>query len=68
MLSHSDVPDVTLNYERFGQITNDIDDARVFGGIHFRFDQEAGARQGSQVASYILSHHLRPVDDSDEDD
>ena len=68
MLSHSGVPDVTLNYERFGQITNGIGDARVFGGIHFRFDQEAGARQGSQVASYILSHYLRPVDDSNEDD
>jgi hypothetical protein len=32
------VPGVTLNYTRFSQITDDISDARIYGGIHFRFD------------------------------
>ena len=45
-LSHPGIPEVTLHYTKFSQITDDIDDARVFGGIHFRFDQEAGAHQG----------------------
>ena len=31
---------------RFNEITDDISDARVYGGIHFRFDQEAGAELG----------------------
>jgi PAP2 superfamily len=60
--------DVTLHYTTFSQMTDDINDARVYGGIHYRFDQEAGARQGWQVASYILRNHLRPVDHSGEDD
>ena len=58
-LSHPGIPDVTLHYTKFSQITNDVDDARVYGGIHFRFDQEAGARQGRQVGSYIYKNLLR---------
>ena len=30
----------------------------IYGGIHFRFDQEAGAHQGRQVGKYILRHYL----------
>ena len=45
------------------EITDDIDDARIYGGIHFRFDQEAGARQGRAVGSYILRNYLRSEDE-----
>jgi hypothetical protein len=65
-LSHPGVPDVRLSYESFADLTDDIDDARVFGGIHFRFDQEAGAIQGRQVGAYVAGHNLRPVRGFDE--
>jgi len=58
-LSTPALPNVALQYTRLEQITDDIDDARVYGGIHFRFDQEAGACQGTQVGKYIAAHHLR---------
>ena len=45
---------LVLNYTSWRQITDDIDDARVYGGIHFRFDQEVGAHQGRKVGKYIL--------------
>jgi hypothetical protein len=64
------VPGVVLNYTAWEQITDDVDDARIYGGIHYRFDQEAGARQGRHVGRYILRNHLRPVhqhDDIDDD-
>jgi hypothetical protein len=50
---------VTLNYTRFRQITDDIADARLFAGIHFRFDQEAAEVLGREVAHYIHTHYLR---------
>lgn len=52
-------PGVVLNYTNWKQICDDIDDARVYGGIHFRFEQEAGARQGRVVGQYILREYLR---------
>jgi hypothetical protein len=59
---------LVLNYTAWGQITDDIDDARVYGGIHFRFDQDAGAHQGRQVGQYILRHYLRSEHDHDDDE
>jgi len=68
-LTHPGIPEVTLHYTKFSQITDDIDDARVFGGIHFRFDQEAGAHQGRKVGSYVYKNNLRRgSDDEDCDD
>jgi hypothetical protein len=60
-LTHPAVPGVTLNYHSFRELTDDIDDARVYGGIHFRFDQRAGGRQGRQVGGYVYTQHLRPL-------
>jgi hypothetical protein len=61
-LSNPAVAGVTLQYETFEQITHDINDARVYGGIHFRFDQEAGAEQGRRVGEYVYQHILRRAD------
>lgn len=55
------VAGVVLRYTAFKQITDDVDDARVYGGIHFRFEQDAGGLLGREVASYIYKNNLRPV-------
>jgi hypothetical protein len=71
-LSTPAVPGVTLQYSKLKQITIDIDDARVYGGIHYRFDQEAGVDLGSRVGKYVYKHNLCPaqagcgVDDEDQ--
>ncbi len=60
-LSSPAVPGVTLNYTNLTQITDDIDDARVYGGIHFRTDQDAGAKLGRRVGQYVYNQNLRPA-------
>jgi hypothetical protein len=60
-LSNPAVAGVILQYENFEQITHDINDARVYGGIHFRFDQDIGAEQGRRVGAYVYRHILRPA-------
>lgn len=60
-LANPAVPDIVLNYTSFKQITDDIDDGRIYGGVHYRFDQEAGAQMGERVGKYVLSHALRPT-------
>lgn len=67
-LTHPGLPEIVLHYTAWDEITDDIDDARVYGGIHFRIDQEAGAHQGRQVGSYILRNYLRSVDELDDFD
>jgi hypothetical protein len=60
-VSSPNAPGVTLKYSDFKTITTDIDDARVYGGIHFRFDQEEGAEQGRRLGAYVYRRYLRPV-------
>jgi hypothetical protein len=62
MLWSPAVAGVVLHYASLKQISADIDDARVYGGIHFRFDQAAGARQGRRVGEYVFRHQLRKMD------
>jgi hypothetical protein len=57
-LSNPAVAGVVLNYTSWDAITVDIDDARIYGGIHFRFDQEKGAHLGKHVGKYIVKNHL----------
>jgi len=42
-------------------ITSDIADARVYGGIHFRFDQDAGGVLGRAVATAVYKNNLRKI-------
>ncbi len=60
-LTSEAVPGVVLHYTSWEQITDDIDDARIYGGVHYRFDQEAGAHLGRQVGTYVIRNTLEPV-------
>jgi len=60
-LSSPAVPGVTLKYTTLTQITDDIDDARVYGGIHFRTDQDAGSKLGRRIGQYIYNQNLRLI-------
>lgn len=64
-LTNPTVPTIVLQYTSFEQITDDISDARVYGGIHFRTDQVAGERLGRAVGKDVYKHKLRPVRSGD---
>jgi len=60
-LTNPAVPTIVLQYTSFKQITDDISDARVYGGIHFRTDQVAGEHLGKAVGKAVYKNNLRPV-------
>jgi hypothetical protein len=51
----------TLHYTQLQDISADIDDARIYGGMHFRFDQVAGQELGRAIASFVYKHNLQRV-------
>ena len=61
ILSNPAVAGITLRYTKLKEITEDIDDARVYGGIHFRFEQEAGADLGRRVGEYLYKNVIVPA-------
>lgn len=44
---------------------DDVDDARVYGGIHFTFHQEAGNVIGRGIATEVYKNNLRPIHGQD---
>jgi hypothetical protein len=64
-LTNPAVPEIVLQYTSFNQITNDISDARVYGGIHFRTDQAAGERLGRAIGRAVYKNNLRPMHGDD---
>ena len=52
---------ITKHYTQLNAIADDVDDARVYGGIHWRYDQDAGNVLGRAVATEIVKTRLRPV-------
>src|SRR5262249_27838246 len=50
----------TRTYDRFSDAAQDVVDARIYEGIHFRFADEVGRKQGRQVAEFAFKNYLRP--------
>jgi hypothetical protein len=64
-LSNPAVPNIVLRYMTFKEITDDISDARVYGGIHYRTDQVAGERLGKAIGRTVYRNNLRHLHDND---
>lgn len=63
-VSTSDAPSmagITRTFSSFTQAGDEIKNARVFGGIHFRTATDVGQNLGISVADYVLGHALLPV-------
>jgi hypothetical protein len=52
---------LTRSFSRFSQAIDEIVDARVWSGIHFRTADEQGARIGTQVAKWRDRHFFQAV-------
>jgi hypothetical protein len=63
----SSVPGVTTpvrSYSSFAQAIDEVIDARVYGGMHYRSSGETGARIGRRAARHA-ARAFRPADDDD---
>ncbi|MDQ3255477.1 MAG: vanadium-dependent haloperoxidase [Acidobacteriota bacterium] len=57
----------TRTYNRFSDAAQDVVDARIYEGIHFRFADEAARKQGRQVAGWASRNFLRPLNNDGDD-
>jgi hypothetical protein len=54
----SGLPDVTRHFEGFSQAAAEEAMARIYGGVHYRFDQEAGQHVGRSVAEFVFANFM----------
>ena len=48
------------SYTSFSQIEKEMEDARVWGGIHFRSTDEESTELGRNIGTHAIANHLRP--------
>jgi len=58
----------TRTFNRFSEARQEVVDARIFEGIHFRFADEAARKQGMGVAKWVFNNFLRPLNNHKDDD
>jgi hypothetical protein len=51
---------MTRSYAGFNAMANEEERARVYGGIHYSFDQVAGQSAGRNVANFVFMNILTP--------
>jgi hypothetical protein len=56
---------LTRSFSGLSQAIDEIVDARIRSGVHFRTADVQGQRIGRPVASYPQGRYVRPVDDSE---
>ena len=54
-------PTTPRHYDSFSDALDEVIDARVWGGIHFRTADEQGAALGKKVALWEKRHYFQPV-------
>jgi hypothetical protein len=53
----------TITYNKFSDAQEDVVNARIYEGIHFRFADEDARKQGRHVAQWVFGHFLKPIDE-----
>jgi hypothetical protein len=53
--------DAVRHYDTADELRSEVVNARLWGGIHYRFSGEAGVQLGLKVARYGLNHAFRRV-------
>lgn len=60
-LTSRTAPGVTRTYTSLAGYVNEVIDARVYDGVHYRTSGNVGAEMGRKIAQYTMQHHLVPA-------
>jgi hypothetical protein len=52
---------ITRQWSTIGEALDEVIDARIYSGFHFRTADVVGARLGRQVGRFVLTHALPPT-------
>jgi hypothetical protein len=53
-------PDITRVWSKLSDVAQEQADSRIYGGIHYRFDNVAGQVAGKAVAEYVFDNFMNP--------
>lgn len=60
-LTSTTAPGLTRTFSRLSDYVNEVIDARVYDGVHYRTSGRVGADMGRKIGEYTVRNHLLPV-------
>jgi hypothetical protein len=54
-------PGVTHHWTSMQSFVNEVSEARIFAGFHYRFSTKVGERMGYEIGDYVVKNFLQPV-------
>jgi hypothetical protein len=55
------LPGVTHRFTNLGALTEEVANARVWAGFHFRFSTRIGAEMGLRIGEYVVRNAMQPA-------
>jgi hypothetical protein len=52
----------TRDYKRFKDVVEEVNNARVWAGFHFRYSQDDGTTLGRKIARFVVRNYFQPLD------
>ena len=59
----STVTGTTHSFDSFEQVVSEVDNARIYGGMHFHHSVKEGNKLGRMVTEFVLKHHFGHKDE-----
>jgi hypothetical protein len=56
------LPGVFRNFTSLAACADEVGMSRIYGGIHFAFDNEEGKRSGARIGEFVMRNFLLPDD------
>ena len=56
-----DLPRTTRSFDSFSQAANEAGESRIYGGIHYEFDNQDALAAGDALGQYVAANFLVPV-------
>jgi membrane-associated phospholipid phosphatase len=60
------LPGVTRSFASFDAAAAEAGQSRIYGGIHYQFDNQGGLASGHALGQFVMAHFLLPRDDGDD--
>ncbi|MEA2840085.1 MAG: hypothetical protein QOF41_1415 [Methylobacteriaceae bacterium] len=54
-------PGVTRRWSDLHQFVNEVSQARIWAGFHYRFSTRVGQDMGSAIGEYVVRNYMQPV-------
>ena len=60
-LVSSTAPGVTRSFTKLSDYVDEVINARIYDGVHYRTSGVVGAEAGRQIGEYVVANYLRPM-------